>query len=125
MLRVSEVLLTEFPLLGLKLQLASDGILLCRQLYVIGRAVVLLLVLTNEIGEPVPVTVIGTEAVAPGATEKVAPVDAMVKVWLVAVTARLTVVVVVGELMGVMVMFCALAGTVMLANVEIVNTVVA
>lgn len=79
MLSVREVALTALPRPGLNVQVASDGILLCRQVYVTGSAVVLLLVLTNESGEPVPLTVIGTDAVAPAATEKVAPVEAILK----------------------------------------------
>jgi hypothetical protein len=54
MLSVREVPLTALPPFGLKAQLASDGMLLCRQLYVTGKAVVLLLLLTKPF---VPVTV--------------------------------------------------------------------
>jgi hypothetical protein len=68
MFRVTDVLLIAFPLPGLKVQLASEGILLCKQVYVTGRTVVELPALIKE-GEPVLLTVIGTCAVAPGATE--------------------------------------------------------
>ena len=58
---------------GLNTGVTSDGILLCRQVYVIAKAVVL--GVTEVTMKPfVPVTVIGTEAVAPAATEKVAAV---------------------------------------------------
>ena len=46
------------------------------------------------------------------------------KVWLVAVTFRLTVAVVFGELVGVIVMVCGPEGKVMVARVEIVTCVV-
>ena len=74
----------------------------------------------NAIGDPVPVTAICTSAVAPGDTEKeLAPVEAMLNDWLVVVTARLTVVLVFGELVGVMVMVCVPVGVV--ASVEMVT----
>ncbi len=60
----------EFPSPGLNTGVTSDGILLCRQVYVIANAVVFGGLV--RIKPFVPVTVIGTEAVAPAATEKVA-----------------------------------------------------
>ena len=80
--------------------------------------------LTNEMGEPVPVTVTLTVAVPPTVTGKVLAVVVRVKLWLVAVTVRLTVVVVFDELPGVMVIVCGPDGA-MLATVAIVNVVVA
>ena len=68
MVSVTEVALTELPLVGLKLQLASDGRLLWVQVYVRGRAVVggVVVVLMKP---PVPATVIATEAAPPAFTE--------------------------------------------------------
>jgi hypothetical protein len=90
------------------------------------------LLVTNEIGEFAPtlvtgaVTVIGTEAVAPGGTEKVAPVDAMVKVWLVVVTGRLTGVVADPELVPLAVPLTLITNVpvAILAGVKIVSCTV-
>ena len=90
-----------------------------------------MVVFTNEMGEFAPpvigaLTVIGTEAVAPAATEKVAPVEVMAKLWLVAVTGRLTGVVADPELVPLAVPLTVIANVplAILAGVRIVSCTV-
>jgi hypothetical protein len=92
MLSVTAVVLIDSPLLGLKLQVVSDGNPV--QVYVSGSAVVLLLVTINPF---VPVTAMLTCAVPPGAKEKLVVGAPRVNVWSVAVTVKLTVAVVFDE----------------------------
>ena len=85
--------------------------------------------LTKERGEPVPVTATWTEAVPPTGTANVAPfVDERVKVWLVAVTVRLTCAVCdvppVPLAVPVTVMACAPEGSAILAAVVMVKVTV-
>lgn len=82
--------------------------------------------LTKGMGAPVPVTDTWTAALPPTDTGKVAPfVEARVKLWLVAVTVRLTLAVLVAvPLVPVTVTDCAAGGNAMLAAVAIVSITV-
>lgn len=80
------------------------------------------MLVTKEMGVPVPLTVRLTGAVPPTVTEKVAAVVVSAKDWLVAVTVRLTVAAIaVLPLVPVIVIAEAPEGSAMLATVVIVN----
>ena len=121
-LSVTPAAVTDWPFEGLHWQeiraVTKEGVPV--QLYVSGRAVALFA--TKEMGVPVPVTVRFTGAVPPTVTGKVAAVVVSAKLWLVAVTVKLTgAVIAVLPLVPVTVIACAPEGRAMLAAVATVR----
>ena len=120
-LTVTEPALVGWPLPEIWHEISAVGGIPA-QLYVSGKTVVPLLVVRNPVEL---VTVTSILAVPPTLMGNVLAVDVSVKLSVVLLTVRLMTAVTSGELVGMIVIVCAPAGSAMLAMVEIVTVVVA